>query len=624
MEKNVEYKYLDKVNSPADLKKLQLTELRTFCDELRDYIVRCCAANPGHLSSSLGTVELTTAIHYVFDFPTDKLVWDVGHQAYAHKIITGRREAFATQRTRGGIAGFPRMVEGDSFGAGHSSVSISAAFGMAEAARLKGEKQSVIAVIGDGALTGGLAFEGFNNAGASQSDMLVILNDNRQSIDTNVGALRRHLLRITSSRKYNRMKMRVWNGLKPTPRLRRLIQVAGHTIKRGLLRQSNLFESLNMRYFGPTDGHDVVSLVRVLFALKEVKGPKLLHVMTIKGKGYEPAEKGDPAVWHSPGRFDVATGQREPSGSGAAKYQYVFGRALLELAQQNPHVVGITPAMATGCSMNILQREMPERCFDVGIAEGHAVTFSAGLAAQGMIPFCNIYSSFMQRAYDNVIHDVALQELHVVMCLDRAGIVGEDGATHHGEFDLAYFRPIPNLQIAAPRNEQELRNMMYTACYGEGPFVIRYPRGRAAGVEEGPMEMLEIGKAEVLREGSDVALLSLGHTALDGAEAAERAAQDGVSVCHIDLRWAKPLDEQMLHRVGREFSKVVTVEDGVVGGGVGSAVLEWFADHGYAPQVKRLGIGDEFVEHGTVAELKALCGYDCEGIYGALVKDWNK
>lgn len=624
MEKNVEYKYLDKVNSPADLKKLQLNELRTFCDELRDYIVRCCAANPGHLSSSLGTVELTTAIHYVFDFPTDKLVWDVGHQAYAHKIITGRREAFATQRTRGGIAGFPRMVEGDSFGAGHSSVSISAAFGLAEAARLKGEKQSVIAVIGDGALTGGLAFEGFNNAGASQSDMLVILNDNRQSIDTNVGALRRHLLRITSSRKYNRMKMRVWNGLKPTPRLRRLIQVAGHTIKRGLLRQSNLFESLNMRYFGPTNGHDVVSLVRVLIALKEVKGPKLLHVMTIKGKGYEPAEKGDPAVWHSPGRFDVATGQREPSGSGAAKYQYVFGRALLELAQQNPQVVGITPAMATGCSMNILQREMPERCFDVGIAEGHAVTFSAGLAAQGMIPFCNIYSSFMQRAYDNVIHDVALQGLHVVMCLDRAGIVGEDGATHHGEFDLAYFRPIPNLQIAAPRNEQELRNMMYTACYGEGPFVIRYPRGRAAGVEEGPMEMLEIGRAEVLREGSDVALLSLGHTALDGAEAAEMAAQEGVSVCHIDLRWAKPLDEQMLHRVGREFSKVVTVEDGVVGGGVGSAVLEWFADHGYAPQVKRLGIGDEFVEHGTVAELKALCGYDCEGIYGALVKDWNK
>ncbi len=624
MEKNVEYKYLDKVNSPADLKKLQLTELRAFCDELRDYIVHCCAANPGHLSSSLGTVELTTAIHYVFDFPTDKLVWDVGHQAYAHKIITGRREAFATQRTRGGIAGFPRMVEGDSFGAGHSSVSISAAFGLAEAARLKGEKQSVIAVIGDGALTGGLAFEGFNNAGASQSDMLVILNDNRQSIDTNVGALRRHLLRITSSRKYNRMKMRVWNGLKPTPRLRRLIQVAGHTIKRGLLRQSNLFESLNMRYFGPTNGHDVVSLVRVLIALKEVKGPKLLHVMTIKGKGYEPAEKGDPAVWHSPGRFNVATGQREPSGSGAAKYQYVFGRALLELAQQNPHVVGITPAMATGCSMNILQREMPERCFDVGIAEGHAVTFSAGLAAQGMIPFCNIYSSFMQRAYDNVIHDVALQGLHVVMCLDRAGIVGEDGATHHGEFDLAYFRPIPNLQIAAPRNEQELRNMMYTACYGEGPFVIRYPRGRAAGVEEGPMEMLEIGKAEVLREGSDVALLSLGHTALDGAEAAERAAQEGVSVCHIDLRWAKPLDEQMLHRVGREFNKVVTVEDGVVGGGVGSAVLEWFADHCYAPQVKRLGIGDEFVEHGTVAELKALCGYDCEGIYGALVKDWNK
>lgn len=580
--------------------------------------MRCCATNPGHLSSSLGAVEIAVALHYVYDFPQDSIVWDVGHQAYAHKIITGRREAFATQRTKGGIGGFPRMSEGDSFGAGHSSVSISAAFGMAEAARIKGEGGGVVAVIGDGALTGGLAFEGLNNAGATNTDLLVILNDNRRSIDSNVGALRKHLLRITSSHKYNRMKRRVWNGLSLTPRLRRLLQLAGRTVKRGLLNQSNLFESLNLRYFGPTDGHDVEGLVNTLVRLKDINGPKLLHVMTIKGKGYEPAEKGDPAVWHSPGRFDVATGEREPSGVGAAKYQYVFGRALLELAKSDDRVVGITPAMATGCSMNILQREMPERCFDVGIAEGHAVTFSAGLAAKGMVPFCNIYSSFMQRAYDNVIHDVALQNLHVVLCLDRAGLVGEDGATHHGEFDLAYFRPIPNLSIAAPRNEQELRDMMYTAYCGEGPFVIRYPRGRAAGVEEGPMKALPIGRGEVLREGKDVALLTWGHTALDASKAAERAESEGVSVLHVDMRWAKPLDEEILHRVGRDFRRVVTVEDGVVGGGVGSAVLEWFADHGYTPKVTRLGIGDEFVEQGTVAELKEQCGYDAEGIYREL------
>lgn len=619
MEKQ-EYKYLDRVNSSADLKALRPSELKDYCAEVRDWIVRCCATNPGHLSSSLGAVEIAVALHYVYDFPQDSIVWDVGHQAYAHKIITGRREAFATQRTKGGIGGFPRMSEGDSFGAGHSSVSISAAFGMAEAARMTGEEKSVVAVIGDGALTGGLAFEGLNNAGASQTDLLVILNDNRQSIDTNVGALRKHLLRITSSHKYNRMKRRVWDGMSLTPRLRRLVQIAGRTIKRGLLNQSNLFESLNLRYFGPTDGHDVESLVKTFARLKDIRGPKLLHVMTIKGKGYEPAEKGDPAVWHSPGRFDVATGEREPSGSGAAKYQYVFGRALLELARGDERVVGVTPAMATGCSMNILQREMPERCFDVGIAEGHAVTFSAGLAAKGMVPFCNIYSSFMQRAYDNVIHDVALQNLHVVMCLDRAGLVGEDGATHHGEFDLAYFRPIPNLRIAAPRNEQELRDMMYTAYRGEGPFVIRYPRGRAAGVEEGPMKELPIGRGEVLREGKDVALLTWGHTALDAAKAAERAESEGVSVLHVDMRWAKPLDEDILHRVGKEFKRVVTVEDGVVGGGVGSAVLEWLADHGYAPMVTRLGIGDEFVEQGTVAELKAQCGYDAEGIYRELTK----
>lgn len=613
-----DYRYLERVNSPADLKELAVEELPVYCAELRDYIVECCAVNPGHLSSSLGAVEIAVALHYVFDFPNDRVVWDVGHQAYAHKIICGRRDDFARQRTLGGIAGFPRIEEGDSFGAGHSSVSISAACGMAEASALMGDGRKVVAVIGDGAMTGGLAFEGLNNAGASKADLLVILNDNRQSIDTNVGALRQHLLRITSSRKYNNMKRKVWGGLNFAPRLRSILSHTTHTIKRYLLRQSNLFESMDFRYFGPTNGHDVVSLVRTLRSLREIEGPKLLHAMTLKGKGYAPAEQGDPAVWHAPGKFNPETGEREPSKEGPAKYQTVFGRALLELAEVDERVVGVTPAMATGSSMNILQAAMPHRCFDVGIAEGHAVTFSAGLARGGMIPFCAIYSSFMQRAYDNVIHDVALQNIHTVFCIDRAGLVGEDGATHHGEFDIAYMRPIPNLRIAAPRNEQELRDMMFTAYRGEGPFVIRYPRGGAVGVEEGPMKVLPIGKAEVLREGEDVALLTLGHTALDGAGAAERAAERGVSVCHIDLRWAKPLDEEMLRMVGERFSRIVTVEDGVVSGGVGSAVADWMNDNGFHPTIVRLGIGDLFVEHGTVRELKALCGFDEEAILGAL------
>lgn len=619
MEKR-DYKYLDRVSSPSDLKALQPSELVPLCAELRDYIVRACAENPGHLSSSLGAVEIAVAIHYVFDFPTDKVVWDVGHQAYAHKILTGRREEFLSQRTLGGIAGFPRMEEGDSFGAGHSSISISAAYGLAEAAAMRGSGEGVVAVIGDGAMTGGLAFEGLNNAGASNADILVILNDNRQSIDTNVGALKKHLLRITSSRKYNAMKRKMWRGLNFAPRLRSILQHTTHAIKRYLLRQSNLFESMNFRYFGPTNGHDVVSLVRTLRALKNINGPKLLHTMTIKGKGYEPAEKGDPAVWHSPGRFDPTTGEREKSEGGAAKYQYVFGKALLELAQADERVVGVTPAMATGSSMNILQAAMPERVFDVGIAEGHAVTFSAGLAAGGMVPFCAIYSSFMQRAYDNVIHDVALQNLHVVFCLDRAGLVGEDGATHHGEFDIAYMRPIPNLRILAPRNEQELRDALFTAYKGSGPYVIRYPRGRAAGAPEGTMKPLKEGKAELLREGNDVALLTLGHTALDGSRAAERAMAEGVSVCHIDLRWAKPLDEEALRMVAERFERIVVVEDGILAGGVGSAVAEWMNDHGYTPRITRLGIDDAFVEHGTVAELKRLCGYDEESIYRTLVE----
>lgn len=617
-----QYKYLSKVDSPAELKQLSVSQLSDYCAELRDYIVRCCAENPGHLASSLGAVELSVAIHYVFDFPEDNVVWDVGHQAYAHKIITGRRDDFASQRKMGGISGFPRIAEGDSFGAGHSSISISAAYGMAEAAALKGQKRSVIAVIGDGAMTGGLAFEGLNNAGVSKANILVILNDNRQSIDTNVGGLRKHLLRISSSRRYNRMKSRVWSTLHIFPRVRRLLQFVGHSLKRALLRQSNLFESLDFRYFGPTNGHDVEGLVKTLRALKGIDGPKLLHVMTIKGKGYVPAEQGDPSVWHAPGKFDVATGKRASAGAGAAKYQEVFGRALVELARADERVVGVTPAMATGCSMNMLQGQMPERCFDVGIAEGHAVTFSAGLASQGMVPFCNIYSSFMQRAYDNVIHDVALQGLHVVLCLDRAGLVGEDGATHHGQFDLAYFRPVPNLTICAPRNEQELRDMMYTAYRGEGPYVIRYPRGRAAGVEEGAMKLLEEGKAEVLSRGEDVALLTWGHTAQDAAAAVAKAADGGVSVMNVDMRWVKPLDQQMLRYVADNFKRVVTVEDGVLAGGVGSAVVEWFTDNGYTNlKIKRLGIADEFVEHGTVSELKGLCGYDTEGILTALT-DW--
>ncbi|MDY3979429.1 MAG: 1-deoxy-D-xylulose-5-phosphate synthase [Tidjanibacter sp.] len=616
-----DYKYLTEVNSPQDLKTLHNGELKFFCAEMRDYILRCTSINPGHLASSLGTIELTTALNYVFDFPNDKIVWDVGHQAYAHKIINGRREAFRTQRTLGGISGFPRIAEGDTFGGGHSSVSISAALGIAKAEELEGRNDQVIAVIGDGAMTGGLAFEGLNNAGVSKSNLLVILNDNRCSIDTNVGALRKQLLRMTSSRRYNTMKTKLWDLLGFAPHFRRWIQKSMSAVKRSVLQQSNLFESYGFRYFGPIDGHNVKELIHVLFDLKEIKGPKLLHVMTVKGKGYAPAENGNSAIWHAPGRFDFETGERATAPVGQPeKYQSVFGRALLELAQRDKRVVGVTPAMATGCSMNILQAAMPERCFDVGIAEGHAVTFSAGLAAEGMVPFCNIYSSFMQRAYDNVIHDVALQNLHVVFCLDRAGLVGEDGATHHGEFDIAFFRPIPNLIICAPRNKQELRDAMLTALENPSPMVIRYPRGSAAEATERQMQPLEIGRSELLHEGRDVALLTLGHTAKDGAVAAERAEKEGVSVCHIDLRWAKPLDREMLEKVGRNFSRVVVVEDGVVDGGVGSGIVQYFATHNLSPKIKLLGIDDRFVEHGSVAELKSLCGYDAEGIYKALTQ----
>ncbi len=616
--------YLGRVDSPADLKKLSVQELEGYCDELRRFIIEQLAANPGHLGSSLGVVELTAALHYVFDTPHDRLIWDVGHQAYAHKIITGRRDAFPTNRKLGGLSGFPKMSESpyDAFGGGHASVSISAALGMAKAAELKGEKREVVAVIGDGALTGGLAFEGLNNAGASNTDLLVILNDNHMSIDPNVGALKEYLLHISTSRHYNRFKTRIWDMLSGVPRLRRLLQKTGNALKQGVLQQSNLFESLNFRYFGPVDGHDVGMLVKVLRDLREIPGPKLLHVLTVKGKGYKPAEDNQP-LWHAPGRFNPETGELlTPADlSAPPRFQDVFGETLLELARGNDRIVGITPAMPTGCSLSIMMERMPERCFDVGIAEGHAVTFSAGLAAQGMVPFCNIYSSFMQRAYDNVVHDVALQNLNVVFCLDRAGLVGEDGPTHHGAFDIAFFRPVPNLTIAAPMDEMELRCLMYTASLGRGPFVIRYPRGRGTNEDwRCPLEELPVGKGRLLREGRDVAVLTLGPVGRFAAEAIERAAAEGVSAAHFDLRYAKPLDEEMLHGVGRRFSRVITVEDGVVQGGVGSAVLEFMERNGYGCRVEMLGIPDEFIPHGTPAQLHRLCGFDVEGIYGKLME----
>ncbi len=616
---NREYRYLNSINSPTELKKLTEEELVLYCEELRSYIIECCASNPGHLGSSLGAVELTVALHYVYDTPEDRIVWDVGHQAYAHKIITGRREAFLNNRKQGGISGFPRMAESkyDAFGAGHSSVSISAAFGMAKAVEMSGGKQHVVAVIGDGAMTGGLAFEGLNNAGASPTtNLLVVLNDNEMSIDKPTGALDRHLVRMSTSKWYNGLKRTLWKGLGVIPPLHRLVRKTGNAIKQGLLQNSNLFESFNFRYFGAIDGHNIAELIRTLRALKEINGPKLLHIKTKKGKGYAPAE-ANPSVWHAPGRFDVATGERKRSDYPAARYQDVFGQTLLELTRLDERVVGITPAMPSGCSMNIVMEQMPQRCFDVGIAEGHAVTFSAGLAAQGKRPFCNIYSTFMQRAYDNVIHDVALQRLPVVMCLDRGGIVGEDGATHHGAFDLAYFGCVPNLIIAAPRNELMLRNMMYTALNADSPVVIRYPRGIGNGTEwqDMPFERLEIGRGESLREGSDIAIIAVGTMANVALRAAERATK---SVAVYDLRFAKPLDEELITNIGKRFKRVITIEDGVIRGGVGEAVAALLSKSGLHPEITTLGIGDNFVEQGTPEQLYAECGYDENALFELL------
>ena len=616
------YQFLEKINTPDELKQLSQEELRTYCNELRRYIIEACSVNPGHLASSLGTVELAAALHYVFATPKDKLVWDVGHQTYPHKIITGRREAFLSQRKKGGISGFPRMDESeyDAFGGGHASVSISAAFGMAKAAELQGDDRHIVAVIGDGAMTGGLSFEGLNNAGASrESNLLVILNDNNMAIDRATGALKSYLVKITSSHHYNRLKQRAWAVLSHVPCLLRFLQKAGTATKQVLLHNSNLFESLNFRYFGPIDGHNLPELIRTLKALKQVKGPKLLHVMTIKGKGYEPAEQ-DQTTWHAPGCYNPETGERVRCVGEADRYQDVFGQTMIDLAKEDQRVVGITAAMPSGCGLQKMMQEMPDRTFDVGIAEGHAVTFAAGLATSGMIPFCAIYSTFMQRAYDNVIHDVAIQNLPVVFCLDRGGLVGEDGATHHGTFDMSAYAAIPSLTIAAPRNELELKNMMYSAKEAGHPYMIRYPRGTGEGVawREEPFTKIEEGRGVQLREGEKVAVLTIGTTAKAATEALDRAAKEGIRAAHYDLRFVKPLDEELLREVATRYERVITIEDGSLRSGVGEAVTTFLHEQGYRGEVMRLGIPDRWIRHGTPNELHAECGFDAESIYQAI------
>ncbi len=624
--KNRDYKYLDSIDSPADLKTLAKENLDEVCSELRQFIIDEVSKNPGHLGSSLGTVELSVALHYVFDTPYDRVVWDVGHQAYGHKILTGRRKLFHTNRKFGGISGFPSPKESeyDAFGVGHSSTSISAGLGMSVASLLKKEgRRHVVAVIGDGAMTGGLAFEGLNNASMDKNNLLIILNDNQMAIDPIRGGFTQYLVDITTSRTYNRWRYKAYRLLKKfkliNDKKKNSILRFNNSIKSRISRQSaNIFEGLNIRYFGPVDGHDVQSLVRILSDIKDFEGPKVLHCITQKGKGYEPAEKSV-TEWHAPGTFDPNTGLRHADNQiKPPLFQDVFGETLLELAQQNDKIVAITPAMPSGCSMTIMQRHIPERVFDVGIAEGHALTFSAGLAKEGMLPFCNIYSSFMQRAYDNLIHDVAIQKLNVVLCIDRAGIVGADGATHQGQFDLAYMRCIPHLTVAAPRNEMELRDLMYTAQQPDmGPFVIRYPRGCGFHIDwRKPMERLPIGRGLCLKEGEGCAVLTLGTTAHNAARAiAELEAEDPrLQIAHYDLRFLKPLDEALLHEIGKRFDRIVTVEEGCRYGGFGSAVLEFLSDRNYHPRLLRVGIPDIFVEHGSPAELHALIGLDVAGL----------
>ena len=622
MEESKRLELLHSINDPDDLRKLEVGQLPQLCEELRQDIVDELSVNPGHLASSLGVVELTVALHYVFNTPEDRIVWDVGHQAYGHKILTGRREQFKTNRKLHGIRPFPSPEESpyDAFICGHASNSISAALGMAVANSSlytpNSKPRKVVAVIGDGAMSGGLAFEGLNNVSSSPNDMLIILNDNNMSIDRSVGGMKEYLLGLSTNETYNavRFKAAQWmraKGMLKDDRRNGLIRFT-NALKSVIAQQQNIFEGMNIRYFGPFNGHDVKELVRILRQLKEMKGPKLLHLHTKKGHGYAPAEDYTP-IWHAPGKFNPETGAliKGDTKNKPPKFQDVFGETLLELAQQNDRIVGVTPAMPTGCSMNIMMKAMPERTFDVGIAEGHAVTFSAGMAKDGLQPFCNIYSAFAQRAYDNIIHDVAILRLPVVLCLDRAGLVGEDGPTHHGAFDLAYLRPIPNLTICSPMDEHELRRLMYTAQLPDkGPFVIRYPRGNGVLTDwRCPLEAVEVGTGRCLKDGDDVAVLSIGPVGNNAALAVE-----GTKAAHYDMRFLKPLDENILHEVGRRFKKVITVENGVRGGGLGSAVLEWMSDHGYQPQVVRMGLPDEFVEHGSVTELLKIVGLDVESI----------
>lgn len=618
---------LGKIEYPCDLRKFKETDLPQISRELRQFIIDVVSQKGGHFGASLGVVELTVALHYVFNTPYDQLVWDVGHQAYGHKILTGRRKNFHTNRIYKGISGFPKRSESeyDTFGVGHSSTSVGAALGMAVASAYQGEKERQhIAVIGDGAMTAGMAFEALNHAGITNSNLLVILNDNCMSIDPNVGALKEYLTDITTSATYNKFKDETWNLLgkisKFGPSAQNIVSKIENGIKTVLLKQSNLFESLKFRYFGPVDGHDVERLTKVLRDLKDIPGPKILHCLTQKGKGYKFSEEGNQTIWHAPGLFNKDTGEIikiVPKGPQPPKYQDVFGYTIVELAEKNPKIMGVTPAMPSGCSLNIMMKAMPERAFDVGIAEQHAVTFSAGLATQGLIPFCNIYSSFMQRAYDQVIHDVALQNLHVIFCLDRGGLAGADGPTHHGAYDLAYFRCIPNMVVSAPMNEEELRNLMYTAQLPEtnAPFSIRYPRGKGALIDwKKSFQKIGIGKGRRIRNGDDVAVLTIGTVGNYAVAACKQLEEKNISAAHYDMRFVKPIDEELLHEVFKKHDKIITVEDGCIMGGMGSAVLEFMADNNYTAQIKRLGIPDKYIEHGEQAELHIECGFDTSAI----------
>ena len=624
------FSLLSNIKYPNDLRKLSINQLPEVCKELREDIIDEVAVNPGHFASSLGVVEITVALHYVYNTPEDRIVWDVGHQAYGHKILTGRREAFCTNRKLHGIRPFPTPLESeyDTFTCGHASNSISAALGMAVAARETGNKdRHVVAVIGDGAMSGGLAFEGLNNVSSTPNDMLIILNDNDMSIDRAVGGMEKYLLQLDTNETYNKIRFKTsqWlhsKGILNDNRKNGIIRL-NNAFKSALSHQQNIFEGMNIRYFGPFDGHDVKEVVRILKQLRSMKGPKLLHLHTTKGKGYEPAEKCA-TIWHAPGKFDPETGERiiADNSNKPPKFQDVFGKTLLELAEQNPKIVGVTPAMPTGCSMNIMMKAMPNRTFDVGIAEGHAVTFSGGMAKDGLIPFCNIYSSFAQRAYDNIIHDMALLNLPVVLCLDRAGLVGEDGPTHHGAFDLAALRPIPHLTIASPMDEHELRNLMYSAQLPDhGSYVIRYPRGCGVLVDwRNKMEEIKTGTGRKLKDGEDVAVLTLGPIGNDAIQAIEEVEKETeMSVAHYDMRFVKPLDENILTEVGKKFKRIVTIEDGARMGGMGSAVLEWMSDHGYQTQITRLGLPDEFVEHGTVEQLREIVHLDHKSIKNAII-----